>query len=77
MEKRQVCEVRTDFYDDMLKAWAVDCWFDADENSEGEVVAYVDEDCNVKWNNPAYKGDPMVEEEIAALIEEIKTEKGK
>lgn len=70
MEKRDVFEVRSDFYDDVLGAWAIDCWFDADDNSEGEVVAYVDDNGNVKWNNELYKGDKMVEEEIAALIEE-------
>ena len=69
-EKKKVFEVRSDFYDDELGAWAIDCWFDADDNSEGECVAYVDDNGNVKWNNELYKGDKMVEEEIATLIKE-------
>ena len=71
-QKKQVHEVRSNFYDDMLKAWAIDCWFDDDENSEGETVAYVDDNGNVEWKNPLYQGDPMVEEQIGVLVEEIK-----
>ena len=70
MEKRKVYEVRSDFYDDVMEAWAIDCWFDADENSEGETVAYVFNDGSISWNNPLYKGDKVVEEEIVALISE-------
>ena len=59
----------------VLGAWTIDCWFDTNENCEGELVAYVDDDCNVTWCNELYKGDQMVEKEISALIEEIKSNK--
>ena len=70
MEKKKVYEVRSNFYDEVVEAWAIDCWFDDDENSEGETVAYVSNDGSITWRNPLYEGDNAVMSEIVALMSE-------
>lgn len=70
MEKRNVHEVRSDFYNDMVGGWAIDCWFDDDDNSEGMTVAYVFDDGSISWQAVDYKGDTAVMSEIKTLLEE-------
>ena len=70
MEKREIHEVRCDFYDDVLGGWAVDCWFDDDDNSEGQVVAYVFDDGSMSWQDPQYKGDALIMSEVKMFLEQ-------
>jgi len=65
-------EIRADHIDDKGVVH-IDGWRSADENSEGEVIAYIIK-AEVYWRDPEFQFDPMVKEAVAEVIAEQQKE---
>lgn len=76
-ESEDYAEVRSDYYDEAKGATAIDTWKTADDNEEGHTVAYVYDDGNIEWIDPAAKNSKIVNEEIQNVINDSKNQDDK
>lgn len=65
-------EVRSNYYDDIKGATCIDAWKTADDNEEGEVVAYVYDNGEVEWCNPQARSSKLVQDEIRKVLNDFR-----
>lgn len=68
----EVSEVRINFYNESKKHWCVDVWHTDDDNEEGEVVAYIDDNGNIQWLNEQAKDNEIIQEEIETFLIDLR-----
>jgi len=67
-------EVRTDYYDEERKAFAVDAYTNLDESDDdaGHTVAWIHDDGTVEWIDESAKSSGLVTETIETKLNELK-----
>lgn len=66
-------EVRSDYYNPDLNAYAIDAWQTDDDDEEGQTVAYVYPNGKVEYCHPDAETSLLVQEEINQLLDDLKS----